>query len=160
MSCSGCASPRWNGWRSAANSVPYSDYSVAERSLFDQLQLRPHAIREEPFSASDDDGVNEHLDLIDKTGSKRVRRESRTVDTHVALGIRFEPSDCIGIELTFNPRPRAARLGERPGVDDLLCCLPHPRIVERKLRQIMGCVVLLPEDHCVVHLPSVEIVAD
>src|SRR4051812_17808409 len=38
MSCSGWASPRWNGWRSVANSVPHSDYSVAERSLFDQLQ--------------------------------------------------------------------------------------------------------------------------
>ena len=40
----------------------------AERSLLDQLQVRPHAIREEPFSASDDDGANDHLELVDKTG--------------------------------------------------------------------------------------------
>ena len=54
-SCSGFARPPWAWWRSAADGVPQNDHSVAERPLFDQLKVRPHTIREEPFSASEDD---------------------------------------------------------------------------------------------------------
>ena len=103
---------------------------MTEPALVDQLQLQPHTIREEPFSAADDHGADDDLELVDKTGPYRVRGGFRTVNSDVVLGVGLEPPDPVGIKLTLNPRPRAARLGEGPGINDLLGCLPLPRPVE------------------------------
>lgn len=51
------------GLQSAADGVPQNDHALAEASLLDQLQIQPHAIREKPFSAADDHGADDHLEL-------------------------------------------------------------------------------------------------
>lgn len=38
-------------YRSATDGVPQNEQAVAEPALFDQLQLQPHTIREEPCKA-------------------------------------------------------------------------------------------------------------
>jgi hypothetical protein len=53
---------------SMSEGVPQNKHSVAEPSFIDQLQVQSHTIREEPFSATDDHGADDHLELIDKTG--------------------------------------------------------------------------------------------
>jgi hypothetical protein len=59
-----------SSYRSAADGVPQNDDSIAEPSLLDQVQVQPYTIREEPLSASDDDGADDHLELVDKTGPR------------------------------------------------------------------------------------------
>jgi hypothetical protein len=59
-------------------------HSVAEPSFIDQLQVQSHTIREEPFSATDDHGADDHLKLIDKTSPYCVRSEFRTINRQVA----------------------------------------------------------------------------
>ena len=100
------------------------------------------------------------MELVDKTRPYRLRGEFRTVNSDVVLGVGLEPPDCAGIEFTLDPRPRAARLGEGPGVDDLLRRLPLPRKVEHELWLIANRVRGLPIHHCLVHPPSVEIGAE
>jgi hypothetical protein len=55
------------------------------------------------------------LELVDRTRPHRLRREFRTVNSDVVLGVGLEPPDCAGIEFALDPRPRAARLGEGGG---------------------------------------------
>jgi hypothetical protein len=51
---------------SATDNVPQNDQAVAEPVLVKHLQLQPHAIREESFSATDDRRADEHLNLVNK----------------------------------------------------------------------------------------------
>lgn len=97
------------------------------------------------------------MELVDQTGPYRVRGEFRTVNSDVLIGVGLEPPDRVGLELTFNTRPRAARLGEGAGINDLLGRLPLPRPVEHELRLVGNRVRGLPVDHCLVHPPSVEV---
>ena len=62
-----------------------SDHTVAEASLLDELEVQPHTIREEPFSAADDHRADNHLELVDQTRSYRLRGEFRTVNSDVVL---------------------------------------------------------------------------
>src|SRR5688572_12817363 len=110
----------WQLNRSAVDGVPQDDHAVAEPALLDQLQVQPHTVRKEPLSATHDHGADDHLELVDKTGPYRLRGEFRTVNRDVVLGASLEPPDRVGIELPLDPRPRAARRGKRPGVNDLL----------------------------------------
>ena len=50
--------------------------------------------------------------------TEAVIREFRSVNREVLIGVGLEPPDRVGLELTFNTRPRDARLGEGPRVND------------------------------------------
>lgn len=67
------------------------------------------------LSAAYDRGAYDHLELVHKAGTYRLRGEFRTVNRDVVLGADLESPDRIRIELPLDPRPRAARLGEGPG---------------------------------------------
>src|SRR5207302_3857380 len=67
--------------RSTADGVPQNDHTLTEASLLDQLEVKPHTLGEEPFSAADDHGADNHLELVDKTCPYRLRREFRTVNS-------------------------------------------------------------------------------
>jgi len=47
-------------------SIPQNDHPLTEASLL-ELDVQPHTIRVEPFSAADDHGADNHLELVDKT---------------------------------------------------------------------------------------------
>ena len=70
-----------------SDGVPQNKPSVAEPLLIDQLQFQSHTIREEPFSASDDHGADDHLKLIDQTSPYCVRSELRTINRQVARAL-------------------------------------------------------------------------
>jgi hypothetical protein len=79
--------------------------------------------REEPLSATDEHGADNHLELVDKSRPYRLRGKFGTVNTDVVLDVGLEPPDRVGIELPFDSCPRAAGLGEGPGVRaELRCC--------------------------------------
>ena len=119
-----------------ADRVPENDYTVLEASLFDQLEAQPDAIREEMFSATDEHGADDYLELVDKTRPYGLRREFATVNREAVLGAGLEPLDRAGIEFTLDLRPPTARLGEGPEVDDLFRRLLRLRKVEHELRLI------------------------
>jgi hypothetical protein len=106
--------------------VPQNDHAVAEPELVDRLQLQPHAIREEPFSAADD-RANDHLKLVVRHDITVAGPGLAAQALRAGLVVSLEPAHYVGIELAFDPRSHAARLGKRSGVDDLLGCLPLPR---------------------------------
>src|SRR5579862_5940968 len=112
---------------SSADGVPEDDDPIAEAALFEQLEIQAHAVREEPLATTDHYGADDHLELIDQTGSYRLRGEVRTIDRQVAAGAGLEPPDRVGVELPLDPGARTARLRERLRVDDFLGPLPLPR---------------------------------
>ena len=90
--------------------IPQTDHSIAESSLLDQLKVCPYTNREEAFATSDDDWVDDHLNLVDKTCPKCMRGEFRTVDRNVVFSIGLKAPYRLRIELAHNSRPRTARL--------------------------------------------------
>jgi hypothetical protein len=120
-----------------ADGVSQGDHAVAEPVLLDELQLQPRTVLEEPVSATDDSGTDDHLDLVDQASLQCMRRELGSVDSEVVVGVGNEPSDRVRIELPLDSYPRAARLGESPGVNDLVGRLPLPRKVQHE-RPLIG----------------------
>jgi hypothetical protein len=52
--------------------------------------FQPHTAREEPLSAADDYGADDHLEFVDKTGPDRLRGEFRIVNSDAALNVRVD----------------------------------------------------------------------
>jgi hypothetical protein len=46
-----------------------SEHAIREALVIEQLQLQPHSIREEPFSAADYHGEDDHLKFVNKASS-------------------------------------------------------------------------------------------
>src|ERR1700744_2103003 len=118
----------------AADAVPQGDNAAVEPALIEQHQITPHAVGKESLSTAGDRWTDDHLELVDKVGPYRLSGEFRTVDGNVALGVRFETPDRIGIELSFNARPGAARRGKSLRVNYLLSRLPLSRPLKHEMR--------------------------
>src|SRR5450432_14739 len=89
-----------------------------EASLIDELEPEPHAIRERPLAAADDDGRDEEFDLVDQAGPEGVRREFVTTDHEILRRSQLHVANAVGVERRLESRHRHRELFQRLRVDD------------------------------------------
>src|SRR4051794_24616558 len=105
------------------------DHAAAEAALVAELEVYANAIRQRPVAAAHEDGVDEQVELVDEALPDRYAGELRAADADVALGIRLQLSDRLGVELPLESRLRGRDLVEASREDDLLRGSPDVRVV-------------------------------
>src|SRR6476646_7067760 len=103
-----------NNCARAAGSVPgipaggaaiaEEDRAAAETALFQQLQLQADALRQSVLAASDQDGREEELELVDKPGPERLGGEGGPAHGEIAVGCLFRLPDRVRVEFPLDPR--------------------------------------------------------
>jgi hypothetical protein len=85
-----------------------------EASLIDELEPEPHAIRERPLAAADDDGRDEEFDLVDQAGPEGVRREFVTTDHEILRRSQLHVANGVGVERRLESRLNAVSFSNMP----------------------------------------------
>src|SRR5437588_1793051 len=98
--------------------------------------------------------------LVDQPQSERLASELGTPDRDVSFGGLLEPADRVAVEVALDPGPGAGYRLKGPGVHDLLRRPPDLGEVPYHRWLIRAGVHALPEDHRLVHPPTVKVGAD
>src|SRR3712207_8983419 len=67
-------------------------------TLFRSFELHAHIVGEGPFAASDRDGRDEQVALVDQPGPERLGGEVGTAHDHVPSCRSLHPSDRFGVD--------------------------------------------------------------
>src|SRR5215217_3127767 len=103
---------------------PEVNHPVAETAFVQQFELQADMVGERLVAASDHDGHEEQLELVDQSGLDRLGGEVGTAHGDVTFGLRFHLPDRFGVEVPLDPRAGGGYRLQRPGVHDLVGRLP------------------------------------
>src|SRR2546425_2983848 len=85
--------PRRIAVSSHARTVVEVNHAIAEATFVQQLELQADLVGEGRFAASDHNGRDEEVALIDQPGLHRLGGEVGTADADVASGCRLHPAE-------------------------------------------------------------------
>src|SRR5262249_47885224 len=112
--------------------------------------MKTETFMKSPRPASDDDGREEQLELVNEPGRERPRGKVRAAHAEVASSRLLQNPNLPGIEMSLDSGPRGRRRLQRPGVDDLLRRLPDHREVQHGGRLLRERIRVFPRGHHVI----------
>src|SRR5215213_10435419 len=100
------------------------NHAAFETAFVQQFESQADVVGQGPLAASHHHWCDEQVALVDQPGLESLGGEFGTAHDEVSARLGLHLPDRFGVEVLLDLRPCGRYGPKRPGVHDLLCCLP------------------------------------